>query len=166
MGYASQTQAQSHPVRLLRGIMAAGESAGVSCPEPANTACHRAGCSGSNCGPTRRNSSQSRELGRQCDLSCRSGSGGGHGSRLLFPRTRCRAMGGNSGRIAGDLRPHSPDRVLDSERCGGRAVGTLTTECSGHDATSNHRRSVDTAIRHGSPISAITRGASALRKLG
>ena len=62
-----------------------------------------------NCGPTRGNGSQSRELGRQCDLSCRSGAGGGHGSRLLFPRTRCRAMGGNGGRTAGDLRPHSSD---------------------------------------------------------
>jgi len=46
--------------------------------------------------PTRRNGSQPRELGRQCDLSCRSGAGGGHGSRLLFPRTRCRAMGGTA----------------------------------------------------------------------
>src|SRR5580704_17103310 len=126
-------------------------SAGVSCPEPGYATRHRAGCSGSNCGPTRRNSSQSRELGRKCDLSCRSGAGGGHGSHLLFPRTRCRTMGGNSGRIAGDLRPHSPERVLDSERYGRRAVGTLTTKCSGNDAAPNYRRSLDTAVRHGSP---------------
>ena len=123
---------------------------GVQCPKPWAVATDGPSRTRSNCGPTRRNSSQSRELGRQCDLSCRSGAGGGHGSHLLFPRTRCRAMGGNSGRIAGDLRPHSPDRVLDSERYGGRAVRTLTAECSGNDAAPNHRRSVDTAIRHGS----------------
>jgi len=40
----------------------------------------------SNRSPTRRNGSQPRELGRQCDLSCRSGAGGGHGSRLFIPK--------------------------------------------------------------------------------
>ena len=36
-----------------------------------------------------------------------------------------------AGRIAGDLRSHSPDRVLDSERYCGRAIGTLTAELLG-----------------------------------
>src|SRR5271154_3923704 len=105
----------------------------VPCPKPRTVATDRPSRTRSNRGPTRRNSSQSRELGRQCDLSCGGGPGGGHGSRLLFPRTWCRAMGGNSGRIAGDLRPHSPDRVLDSERYGGGAVRKLTAGGSGKD---------------------------------
>src|SRR5258708_12569141 len=68
-------------------------SVGVSRPEPGDAARHRASSSRSNRGPTRRNSSQSRELGRQCDLSCRSGAGGGHGRRLLFPITPGPPMG-------------------------------------------------------------------------
>src|ERR1700685_4583663 len=122
----------------------------VPCPKPRTVATDRPGRTGTNRGPTGRNCAQPGELGRQCDLSCRSSAGGGHGGHFLFPRARRRSMGGNSGRIAGDLRSYPADRVLDSERYGGRAVGTLITECSGNDAASNHRRSVDTAIRHGS----------------
>jgi len=86
------------------------------CPTPKTLGSRhrRAKRTRSNRSPTRRNGSQPRELGRQCDLSCRSGAGGGHGSRLLFPRTRCRAMGGNSGRIAGDSFRRLNDRFLNT----------------------------------------------------
>src|SRR5208282_6782708 len=54
-------------------------SVGVLRPEPWAVATDGPSRTGTNRGPTRRNGSQSRELGRQRDLSCRRGAGGGHG---------------------------------------------------------------------------------------
>ena len=70
-------------------------SIGVSCPEPGNAACHGQAVQGQTAA-NRRNSSESRELGRQCDFSGRCGAGGRHGRRLLFARPRSGALGGQA----------------------------------------------------------------------
>src|SRR4029077_3105914 len=57
-------------------------------PKFGNPACYRSSGTGTDRGSAGRHRAQPGELGRQCDLSCRSGAGGGHGSRLLLPGAR------------------------------------------------------------------------------
>src|SRR5580704_3989786 len=68
-------------------------SIAVHCPKPRTVATDGAGRTGTDRCPTGGNCAQPGELGRQRDLSCRCGSGGGHGRCFLFARPRRGSLG-------------------------------------------------------------------------